>query len=399
MARPTLVSKQIFIEAPDLPGSVAANTFYTRADGVEKFCELSNSTRSDTTDTIRTAHSADNGRTWGEWQEISFIEETDAGVKRSYPLPGWVDPENGALLRMVLQGTLPTDNPMEGMKNWLLRYQVYTDGGREPSVDKQVIQAGDYTPEHPLEGTWLGKNCFMIGDQTCRPLRTRADEILVPVQVTPVGPDGEYYNPGGGYTYHEAAVLIGRWQDDMTIAWNVSQRVANDPAKSTRGCIEPTLAEMPDGRILMVIRGSNDAKPELPGYKWYSVSDDGGYTWSAPEPWTYTDGEPFYAPSSCTQLIQHSSGRYFWIGNLTPENPQGNLPRDPMVIGEVDPESMMLIRENVVELDSRQPGEGTVYLSNFMVHEDRETQELILHMTRFFPETWEGKPYIYRIQI
>lgn len=30
-----------------------------------------------------------------------------------------------------------------------------------------------------------------------------------------------------------------------------------DPAKSTRGCDEPTIAEIPDGRVLMVIRGSN----------------------------------------------------------------------------------------------------------------------------------------------
>lgn len=61
-----------------------------------------------------------------------------------------------------------------------------------------------------------------------------------------------------------------------------------DPAASTRGTIEPTLAEMPDGRILMVMRGSNggskDPEFKIPGYRWHSVSSDGGYHWTKPQP-------------------------------------------------------------------------------------------------------------------
>jgi hypothetical protein len=52
-------------------------------------------------------------------------------------------------------------------------------------------------------------------------------------------------------------VLIGTWTDGDRLQWTMSQRVQADPKRTTRGLIEPTLAELPDGHILMVMRGSN----------------------------------------------------------------------------------------------------------------------------------------------
>jgi len=279
------------------------------------------------------------------------------------------------------------------MKYQTLRYRVSTDGGRTYAVDEPIIQKGDYTPEHPLEYIWFGKNGVMNGDRGSRTIFAREGRILVPVQITPLGPNGKMHNPGGGSSYHESVVLIGTWKDDLRIEWDVSERVANDPAKSTRGACEPTLAEMPDGRILMVVRGSNDAKPHLPGYKWYAVSQDGGRHWTKLRPWTYTDGTNFFSPSSCSQLLKHSNGRYYWLGNITPQNPKGNLPRDPFVIGQVDPESLLLIKETVAIVDASQPGQGSLYLSNFLAQEDRETGEILLYMMR------REKSMIYRIAL
>lgn len=393
--------KDIFIKAPRAGVSVTTNTFYTRPRGVDMMCVMTTASRSDTADTLARRFSTDNGRTWSEWESVSFITRTPTGVHRQYAQPGWADPETERLLVMVLEGTLPTDNPLEGMKHWVLRYRVSLDGGRTYAVDEQVIQNGDYTPDHPLEDVWVGKNSFMIGATTCRPIRTRHGHFLVPVQITPLGPGGEYYNPGGGYTYHETAVLIGKWQEDHRVLWDLSERVANDPAKSTRGCVEPTIAEMPDGRILMVIRGSNDVKPHLPGYKWYAISNDGGRHWTKPKPWTYSDGSHFFSPSSCSQLLRHSSGRYYWLGNISPDNPRGNSPRYPLVVGEIDPRSMLLVKDTVSEIDTRQPGEDAdLQLSNFIAYEDRENGDVVLHVTRFFHSRgWRGNAYIYRIEL
>ncbi|MCD4824246.1 MAG: glycoside hydrolase [Phycisphaerae bacterium] len=393
-----LKSREMFLKSPRKGALVFGNSFYTRPDGCEKMRTKGILTRSDTLDSRERSFSDDNGLTWSPWEPIEFIFQTDKGVRRIYNQGGFVDEEAGCLLTLANDATLPTDDPMEGMKQWTLRYRVSTDGGKTYAVDEQVIQKGPYTPEHPLECVWVGKNSAMLGDITSRPIRTGAGRILVPVQITPIGPDGEYYNPGGGHTYHESAVLIGIWRDNLTIEWDLSQRVAADPAKSTRGCIEPTLAEMPDGRILMVLRGSNDVKPELPGYRWYSVSDDGGFNWTPPQPWTYTNGKNFFSPSSCSQLLQHSNGRCYWLGNLTAENPKGNLPRYPLVIGEVDPNTFMLIADSVFVIDDKGPDDDpSLTLSNFMAHEDRPSGEIVVHASRFIIADFTGDAYQYRL--
>ena len=358
-------------------------------------------TRSDTTDAMERSFSEDNGETWSEPEVIEFISRGPEGVHRSYVQPGFVDPVRDRLLSMVLVGRLPTDDPLEGMKHWHLWYSVSTDGGRTKAVEEQVIQRGEYDPGHPCKGVWTGRNNIMIGDMTCRPIRTRGGEILVPVQVTPVGPDGEYQNPGGGYTYHDSAVLIGRWGNGNRISWELSDYLSNDPSLSTRGALEPTLAEMPDGRVLMVLRGSNDVRPDLPGFKWFSTSGDGGRTWSGIKPWTYDDGSRFFSPSSCSQLLEHSNGSFYWIGNLTQENPSGNRPRYPLVVGEVDPESCLLRRKSVEIIQSREPGEPEeMSLSNFMAHEGRVTGDIMLNMSPLFTRRyldWTGDAYLYRI--
>ena len=388
----------MFLKSPRKGNLVFGNSFYTRPDGCQKMRTRAIWTRSDTMDSCERSFSDDNGMTWSPWEPIEFIFQTDKGVRRIYDRGVFVDKEAGCLLTLANDATLPTDDPMEGMKRWTLRYRVSTDGGKTRVVDQQVIQKGPHTPEHPLECVWVGKNSVMLGDITCQPIRTGAGRILVPVQITPLGPDGEYYNPGGGHTYHESAVLIGTWRDDLTIEWDLSQRVAADPAKTTRGSIEPTLAEMPDGRILMVLRGSNDAKPQLPGYRWYSVSDDGGYHWTQPQPWTYTDGKNFFSPSSCSQFLQHSNGRCYWLGNLTAENPKGNLPRYPLVIGEVDPETLMLVADSVFVIDDKGPDDDpSLTLSNFMAHEDRRSGEIVLNMSRFVIADFTGDAYLYRL--
>ncbi len=396
-----LASRQIFRKSPGKGVMVGANSFYTRARGIEKMGTMSRVTRSDSADEIYRFFSDDNGRTWSESEQISFITNTDRGTHRAYPEPGFVDPDRDRLLTMVIAGTLPSDDPLEGMEHWTLYYRVSRDGGRTSAVEERVIQDGGFDSSHPCEGVWVGKNSMMIGDQTCRPIRTSEGRILMPIQVTPLGPDGRYHNPGGGYTYHQSAVLIGRWLDGDRIGWDLSEYVSNDPDLSTRGALEPTLAELPDGRILMVMRGSNDVKPQLPGRRWFSLSEDDGKTWSPIEVWRYDDGSNLYSPSSCSQLLRHSNGSYYWLGNISRVNAKGNWPRYPLVVGEVDTESALLKRDTVTMIDDRGPLDHEMMcLSNFMAHEDRETHEIVLHMTRLFPREhldWTADALIYRM--
>lgn len=379
-ARIALVGAEVFLPCPRPGVRVNAFTDYVRSSGLELICYSNEQTRSDTADVAYRRFSTDNGRTWTAPEAMATNEKREQGMHRRYVASVYVDPVKEVLVTILNDAVLPTDNPLEGMKHWRLWYTLSRDGGRTISHEGPILQAGEYAPEHPLPGVWVGKNGVMIGDHTCAAIRTRRGDILQPVQICPIGPDGQYYNPGGGYTYHDAAVLIGRWNDAGTIDWRLSSLVRGDPSRSTRGMLEPTVAEMPDGRILMVLRGSNDKKPDLPGYRWFAVSSDGGATWSEPRPWTYAGGEPFHSPSSCSQLLRHSNGRVYWIGNLSPTNPRGNLPRYPLVAGEVDANSLLLIRDSICVIDDRRPDDPVdLLISNFHAREDRHTREILVH--------------------
>ena len=86
---------------------------------------------------------------------------------------------------------LPTDDPLEGMRQWYVCYSVSTDGGRTWPVTGRVIQDGpEFSPEHPLPGVWIGKNCVMVGDVASVPVFLRDGTLLVPVIITPLAISG-----------------------------------------------------------------------------------------------------------------------------------------------------------------------------------------------------------------
>ena len=340
--------------------------------------------------------STDDGRTWKSApMQPDFVSGLPHGYRRE-PVTSALDPVTGRLITIFNALDTPgldpnAVEPSIAQETYYLRYRVSAGGGDRWLFDEAIVQAGNFTAQHPVEGVWVGKNAIYLGDLGCIPLLTRAGKVLVPAQTTPLGPDGKLWNPGGGWTYTDVLVLIGTWTNGQRLSWHASQRVVGDPKRTTRGVIEPTLAEFPDGRILMVMRGSNggkaDPRHELPSYKWFSISRDGGETWSAPEPWTYEDGKPFFSPSSMSALFRHSSGRYFWAGNLSAHNCEGNSPRWPLAVGEVDRSSLKVLQSSVLTVDTVRPEDknhGRLDLSHLTLLEDRETKQIMLSYPRSY---------------
>lgn len=404
-----VLSRDVFVPSPK-PGVAAhAASHYTRPSGGALISTHGLMSRSDTVDIAFIRFSDDDGRTWSATHELPTKFSHPAGTGRRHPRGGSVDPVTGRYVSFWTEGVLPTDSPLEGMRQWTLRYSVSEDGGRSQIVSEQIIHEGPgYDAVHHLPGVTVGHNCVMMGDLAEQPLIRPDGVILLPVQISPTGPDGYYTNPGGGLTYTDCMVLMGRWKPDGRLAWTASERIVGDPKRTSRGVIEPALACLADGSLLVVMRGSNQGLNGAPGYRWVARSYDGGQTWSRPEPWTWQDGTPFFSPSSCSQLIPWRDGRLFWMGNLCASNPNANSPRYPIVLGEVDRQTGRLIRDSVNVLDDRQPDESPhLTLSNFFAREERSTGHLLLHLSRFFAKDFrrEGKPdwtsdaLLYRIAV
>ena len=396
------IRRETFLRSPGKGTAVMAYAFYTRPKGTEMISIEQLWTRSDTVDSSNYRRSRDNGRTWSTPEPRITGEKTARGMLRRHTRAGFADPHTGWFLDFWTEGTLPNDDPLEGLRQWNIYYRISKDGGRTFGPAVQVIHKGaEYSATHPMPNVWTGKNCIMTGDNTCIAIPASGGRILLPVQLSIVAPDGSLYNPGGGYTWTESALLHGRWRSG-TLEWEMSSRIDGSTEVTTRGMVEPTIAFLEGGKLMMILRGSNDRKPELPSYKWICTSADGGMTWTKPTPWTYDDGLHFFSPSACSQLLDHSSGRLFWMGNINPVNPRGNRPRYPFVIGEVDRRTGLLRRATVRTVDSLQPGENDqLTLSNFHAREDRATKEICVHMTRLFalPDGWEGDASLYRIAV
>lgn len=375
------VKREVFVRSPRSGSAVIAQAFYTAREGGHMRSLEQHLSRSDTMDTAWLRDSTDHGETWGAVKERRTSERRAGGMWRLHLRPGFVD-RSGRYLEFSTQAVLPSDDPLEGMRQWRIWYRV--DDGPEQQV-----------PHDGPAGTMA-----MLGDVSSVPVNA-GDEILVPATVTTLGADGKLFNPTGGYTYTAAQVLHGKWQGGA-LRWRASEIVHGDPTLSTRGMDEPTLAPLPDGRVLMVLRGSNDRDPKLPARKWVSYSEDGGYRWSKPVPWSFHDRSPFFAPSAASQLYLHGDGRIFWLGHISPENARGNRPRYPLELVEVDRKTGLLRADRRIVIDGRAPGDPEILMIYPpFARPDRRTGEIVVHASRMVlaPENFAGDAMIYRVKV
>ncbi|MCK4590838.1 MAG: exo-alpha-sialidase, partial [Candidatus Latescibacteria bacterium] len=274
--------------------------------------------------------------------------------------------------------------------------RISRDGGETFGEPEQIIQKG-FDKENWARDVIYGRNSMAIS--FCAPTQTSEGKIILPTSRTPVD-----YNTDSPYLVPvEAGCFIGEWKKDR-LEWELSEMVKIDPNVSSRGLDEPTIAELCDGSMLMIFRGSNMGITHMPGYRWYSISKDKGYSWSEVSPLTYHTGENFFSPATGSRLIRNSKdGKLYWIGNILKENPDGNRPRYPLQIAEVDEEKSAIIKETISVIEDKQEGDSPfVQFSNFRVYEDRETHEFVLAMARIQERSEKdltSPAYQYRIEV
>lgn len=352
--------------------------------------EIANDVQDDYTDWI----SRDNGRTWGEPTPAPSSTPVEGGRIVHTEHVAFHVPDRNLLIMMTNDKLEPDMNAGYDMDQ-VARIRITV--GESESVIRGTAPA-PFISEHGI------KQGLYVSFTTA--IQDRLGRILVPVMwqkkvcplpTRPLVKHAERLGMRGFATRKdmpdvfsdvwEVGVLIGEFQRDGSLRWHVGKPVPFDLDKSSRGLHEGSIAELPDGRLFMIVRGSNEGWPDVPGYKWLTYSSDGGETWTKVVPLPCDDGS--LIESSCTGsglFRSIKNGKLYWMGNLCLEGrrAEGNMPRSPLYIAELSENPVAIKRSTITVLDRTQPGEHPdTQHSNFKFYQDRETGDVVFYLTRY----------------
>jgi hypothetical protein len=334
--------------------------------------------RDDVPDEVEWRFSTDNGRTWSPPLAQPKTLSYPVGVE-VWQGPACVafDPRAGVLvqtwLRQIAHGGLWHNHTY---------WRLSSDHGRtwtDPRLFRYEPGA-DFDPADPLKPEFLQRNQGYFGSNFL--LHSSGVAIHALAHANAPGDPGNQTRPWR----MGSLCLVGKWdRKARDYHWTAGERVSVTPDISSRGLMEPEIAELRDHRVLVIWRGSDT--PTTPGRKWYSVSSDRGLHLTPVRELRYDDGSRFYSPSSYHRMIRHSRTRkLYWLGNICPEPPHGNMPRFPLVIAEVDEAgpAPALKKGTVTVIADREPGQSeNVQFSNFSLIENRDTHDLELWLTAY----------------
>jgi len=418
------VKKEIYVPSPEpRVGTSVSMTYIGKGLRREEVRSLVRS--SDWSDNVRRRSSEDNGRRWSNW-EIVYKEAPTQGDftqsgGESQRGTGPYDTVSGQLIKPVFQRIVKGD-PKVAMKvlwegNRLFCdhgfYQLSDDDGRTWGKAHQLNyeDGPDFDPGNWGDKDYFRTNEMYIGRAIALSNGTVVISTTVPV---PYRDEEDEKNPSiFPNDYREGCVagamcFVGRWNATRRdYDWKTSKPVFLPRGKSTRGLVELDLSELTNGNLLLIMRGSNTKLDPVkcPGRKWFSVSGDGGLTWSEVRDIRYDTGEQLYSPASISRTIRSSvTGKLYWMGNIPDVPPDGNSPRYPLQIIEIDEEGPSFKKDTLTVIDDRDPAKDSEHLqlSNFSLLEDRETHEVEVYLTRLGEngggaDIWTANAYKYTL--
>ena len=380
---------------------------------------------SDWADTVRRRTSEDNGKNWSDWEPVykqapTQGEFTQSGGE-SQRGTGPYDPVSGRLIKPVFQRII-TGKPEVAMEeiwngNRLFCdhgfYQLSNDDGRTWGKAHlfKYENGPDFDPDSWGNPEYYRTNEMYIGEAIALSNGTVIVSATVPVPY--LDKEDEKFPSIFPNDYRDGCVagamcFIGKWNKSrQDYDWTKSNSIFLPRRMSTRGLVELNLAELSNGNLLMIMRGSNAGLDPLkhPARRWFSLSRDGGLSWSEVKEIRYDTGEQLYSPASIAKTIRSSkTGKLYWVGNIPDVPPKGNSPRYPLQIVEIDEEGLSFKKETLTVIDDRDPEKDSEHLqlSNFSLLENRETQDMEIYLIRLGehgggPDIWTADAYKYTL--
>ena len=373
--------------------------------------------------------STDHGKTWSEWEVhcvdqgqgqgrrgkipgtdgdelISFDEGAVFNYFNGSTTPSLYDPNTGCEISATAQHYHIRGHDVgyfewweTGADNWRPHaYLVvkHPDGRKVTRLLELEEGGADFDPANPRNPAFLDKN-----RGTAQDVRMLSNGEIVFYQFANMeicckraGVDVNTFFPS--CPKFQMGLLLGHlhWNEekqDYDITY--SNPIMLSDLQSSRGVMEPQMEELPDGRLLIVLRGSNTVAPQwntrigahAPGFKWFTISNDGGKTFPPLMPWYFDTREVVYSPATMCRFFRSSkNGKLYWMGNVYKDawRIEGNSPRNELYICQVDDEECCLIKDTLTLIDTMRGDETDVELSNFTVLENPLTQQLELRLTK-----------------
>lgn len=370
-ARPKLLAKEVFLRHDrGRPVATGFITYISDSQPVLMHC-FGREDYSDGYDDYAVQISTDNGQSWSA-PEVRWQSSAVPGGRMRYAEPAaFFDAEHQQLIVLIDHTLYPHD-----------KLNVDADYGLELNVYDS------------RQGRWIERRELSFGEARTPamsfsfPIRTARGHLLFPGMRKSVDAAGKAIHYQKTWApVDEVVTVIGHWGDGNELTFRLGQPLQIEPERSSRGLDENALVELPGGRIAAICRGDNSAFPDRPGYKWLSFSSDDGATWSAPAPLPATGGDPLESGANgCACFRSLKNGRLYWLGNLAlrGERPNGNWPRSPLCLVEVQAEPFALERETIFAVDERNFNDSPrVQLSNFRFYQDRQTGDLVIFLSRY----------------
>ena len=334
--------------------------------------------------------SHDNGRTWSPFEDIESAVNQDlpgGGIATSCG-GGQYDTRLGILYQLGLRRLwpgMPLYTYAWGNHEHKFNDHVFVRENGGPEKLLRYEDGPEFDPDNPFDPAYCENNRAYPGAK---------------IEFTE---DGTAYYPfitymhGADYSFNRGGVRVMR-RDPDSGEWNAGEAQYISLDLSSRGLLEPDVAVLRDGSLLIVCRGSDS--PTTPGRKWMCTSEDRGRTLSPAVDFRYDDGSQFYSPSSFHQMFRSTkNGLLYWLANICEEPPHDNGPRHPLYIAEIDEEKRAVKKDSLVLVDKRREGEpNAVQLSNWSLIEDRETLDIEFYLSRIGQNAerfWESGVYKY----
>jgi hypothetical protein len=426
------VTRELYLPYPQPDTSTVINTDYCGHLGLRRYEVLTYQVFDDVYQDAEVRYSEDNGKSWSGWAPCAEVDVHRAGDHSWQffapvgPTPGAFDAASGLLVQPYVLVSFGDDPRQIGLSktNYHLFWRTSADDGRSWSEGRMVkYEAGpDFSPEAIRSPQFMSANQGVYYYNTL-PLKGGgvlfpADGMEIPAAATESsGTPPPYFSATWRAAEPATPPLLGlrifRGAWDAAAGeyrWEASAPITI-PRELSGYLAEPWLAELADGRILVDLRGTTvgATDPNASGRHWYALSADQGRTWSEVREWRYDDGEQFYGPATMGKLLRHSiTKKLYWIGNISATPPQGNLPRYPLYIAEVDESIPALRRSTLTVIDTYDPARHAdpklhtgVQFSNFFAFENRQTHEIELYLSPYgeYDNVYQASVYRYTVRL